>query len=234
MDSILTIAASPANNQVSTAAMYMYLSGIFSGTADPYWPHFVLIGGSIVFGAFVGIGVILEAENRRSFATMLVVVGIAFEAICTLLLFRFDETISGAQQSKIATLEQRLLARSLNDAQKSDIAKRLKEFPPQTIQIIPYWQDKESLDIGNAIADAVIKDDWKIHNPELFTSLVGVVAGVYIRVDGHASDVTKAAAKELGAALNDNDVATTEEEGGNGPPNDPLTEQISMQVGIKP
>lgn len=162
--------------------------------------------------------------RRALFAETLLALGLLF----------VDSWISIGQKEEIIALQKRLAARSLNEEQKTSIASRLKRFPSQTIQIIPYWQDKESLDIANAIAQAVMKDDWKIHNPERYTALLGVIAGVYIRVDKHASEGAKGAAKELAAALNDNDVLATEEEGENGPPNDPLTEQINMQVGIKP
>jgi hypothetical protein len=195
-----------------------------------------LLAGDILATVAVGFGIIWEHGSAavRVVANRLVIGGIILETLCSALLFAYDANVIGRQNDKIIALERRLAARALTEEQKAVIALRLKQFPPQTIQIIPYWQDKESLDIANAIADAVLKDDWKIHNPERFTSLIGVVAGVYIRVDTNASDAAKGAAKELSAALNDNDVAATEQEGDNGPPNDPLTEQISKQVGIKP
>jgi hypothetical protein len=131
-------------------------------------------------------------------------------------------------------LEARLAARSLSDAQKAAITARVIKFLPQSIQIIPYWQDKESLDIANEIAEALVKAHWTIDNPQRYTALVGVIAGVYISVDKRASNDTKSAAQELKTALNEAGVATTEEEGQNSPPNEPVDQRISMQVGIKP
>jgi hypothetical protein len=186
----------------------------------------------------VVVGVYLEGDQfdkktqQRGWRILLR--SLAIDTLFTILIFGTDGWIGSIQRSEIIGLQKRLAARSLTDEQKMSIASRLKQFPPQTIQIIPYWQNKESLDIANAIAETLQKDGWTIHNPERYTALIGVIAGVYISVDKRASEAAKGAAKELARALNDNDVLTTEEEGENGPPNDPLTEQISMQVGIKP
>ncbi|MGB9393033.1 MAG: hypothetical protein WCB70_24010, partial [Xanthobacteraceae bacterium] len=49
------------NSQTSMAAMYSYITQFFSGTLDPFWPHAALIAGSIIGGALVGLGIILEA-----------------------------------------------------------------------------------------------------------------------------------------------------------------------------
>jgi hypothetical protein len=77
------------------------MSQFFGGALDPTWPHAVLIAGSIIGGALVGLGVILEAPKILSIPVAAVFIGIVIEAACTLLLFGFDEGISGAQQSTI-------------------------------------------------------------------------------------------------------------------------------------
>jgi hypothetical protein len=84
--------------------MYSYMSQFFGGALDPTWPHAVLIAGSIVGGALVGLGVILEAPKIISMPVAAVFVGVVIEAACTLLLFGFDEGISSAQQAKIGAL----------------------------------------------------------------------------------------------------------------------------------
>jgi hypothetical protein len=129
--------------------------------------------------------------RRALFAETLFALGLVF----------IDSWISIGQKSEIIELQHRLAARSLSEVQKASIASRLKQFPPQAIQIIPYWQDRESLDIANAIAAALVKDGWTIHNPERYTALIGVVAGVYMSVDKHASDSTKAPGKNWRAPL---------------------------------
>jgi hypothetical protein len=98
------------------------MSQFFGGALDPTWPHIVLIAGTIVGGALVGLGVILEAPKIISIPVAAVFIGGVIEAACTLLLFGFDEGISGSQQSKIIALEARLTARSLTPQQQRAIA----------------------------------------------------------------------------------------------------------------
>jgi hypothetical protein len=70
---------------------------------SPGWPHFWLLTAAFLGSAAVAWGIIREAENVWSLTTLLVVGGVAIEAICTLLLFEFDKGISGAQQSELST-----------------------------------------------------------------------------------------------------------------------------------
>jgi hypothetical protein len=220
--------------------MYTYWSNFFSGVLDPTWPHILLIGGSLVGGALVGLGVILEAHKILSLPTLSVFIGIVLEAICTLLLFGFDEGISSkqqstveAQQEKIIALETKLAARSFSSPQAADIAGRLKPFSPLTFQIIPYWDDKESFELANRI-DVILENiGWKLENPTRFTMLAGVVAGVVVSVDKRASGNARNAAKELASALTANGVDAKEREEED-PTTNPPSERINMSVGIKP
>ena len=137
--------------------MYSYISQFFSGALDPTWPHAILIAGTIIGGALVGLGVILEAPKILSGPVAAVFLGVVIEAACTLLLFQFDEGITGKQKtdieaqqstirdqnSQIIMLEKRLAARSLSDDQMAVIGKRLAKFAPQTFQNIPYWKNKK-------------------------------------------------------------------------------------------
>jgi hypothetical protein len=67
--------------------MCSYISQFFEGGLDPTWPHIVLIAGTIIGGALVGLGVILEASKIFSLPVAAVFVGVVIEAACTLLLF---------------------------------------------------------------------------------------------------------------------------------------------------
>jgi hypothetical protein len=118
----------------------------------------------------------------------------------------------------------------LSDEQGVSIKKKVEKFSGQTFQIIPYWQNKESMAIANRIAEILGAAGWKLHNPEKFTTLVGVVTGVFVSADKGASEGTRRAAKELTSALNDNDIDATKEENDNPTPSD----EIHMKVGIKP
>jgi hypothetical protein len=72
----------------------------------------VLLSISVLSSIAVGVGIILERPKYspavHKVAFWLVVVGIGFEAVCTIFLFVFDEGISNAQQDKIITLETKL------------------------------------------------------------------------------------------------------------------------------
>ena len=91
--------------------MPSYISTFFSGSVDPFWPHFILLGCAIIGGIAVGLGIIMESE-KWSLATILVVIGVATEAVFTIMLFLFDEGISSAQQSRITDLDTQLVART--------------------------------------------------------------------------------------------------------------------------
>lgn len=76
------------------------MSGFFSGTVEPFWPHAALLTIAIAASFAVAAGIVLE-NPKWSLANVLVVGGVAIEAACTLLLFGFDEGISGRQQASI-------------------------------------------------------------------------------------------------------------------------------------
>jgi uncharacterized membrane protein len=95
---------------VSIAAIPTYISSpLLEGTAEPFWPHLVLLAGSVLAGAAVGAGIIFESPEYpvrvHRAAKWFVIVGIIIESICTISLFVFDEAISDRQQEKIIALE---------------------------------------------------------------------------------------------------------------------------------
>jgi hypothetical protein len=103
------------------------MSGFFSGAADPFWPHVLLLAFAIVASFSVAIGIVLESP-RWSVANALVIGGVAMEAVCTLLLFGFDEGISSAQQSKIIALESRFAPRPISPGEIADFMGALTSF----------------------------------------------------------------------------------------------------------
>lgn len=105
--------------------MYPYADQFFGGTLDPTWPHAILVAGSILGGALVGLGVILKALKIFSVPVAAVFVGVVIEAACTLLLFGFDEGASGAQQPQIIAREN---ARHLDDDQQAAFVAAVKPF----------------------------------------------------------------------------------------------------------
>jgi hypothetical protein len=79
---------------------------------------------------------------------------------------------------------------------------------------------------------------WKLEQPPGATAIVGVVTGVKVyadkgssdSADKGSSDSTETAARELVTALSDSDIAATFKDGNNNPP----TNKISIQLGVKP
>jgi hypothetical protein len=112
--------------------MLTYITRFWSGGFEPFWPHVVLLSLSVLASIAVGVGIIFErpkyskAVHRAAF--WLIVGGIGIEAICTIFLFVFDEGISGAQQSTIIALEERLASRWITDDQTTKLVTRLSEF----------------------------------------------------------------------------------------------------------
>jgi hypothetical protein len=99
----------------------MNIGAFFSGGIDPYWPHCILIGVTLLGSAAVTWGLIRESERFWTLTNLLIVGGVIIEAICTILLFGFDEGISNAQQSKIIGLETRIAPRVLTEDQYAAI-----------------------------------------------------------------------------------------------------------------
>ncbi len=106
----------------------MNIGAFFSGGVDPYWPHFALIGVSLLGSAAVTWGLVRDAENFWSLTNLLIIGGVVLEAICTILLFGFDEGISNSQQSKIIALETRLAPRELSPDQQLFVATFIRPF----------------------------------------------------------------------------------------------------------
>jgi hypothetical protein len=117
--------------------MLTYIIALLSGTAAPFWPHFVLISGSVLAGIAVGAGIILEAPEYRTsvhrVAKWLVIAGVTVESLCTVCLFVFDERISSQQQETIISLEKQIAPRQLNDDQSAALAVIFAGFPDQTV-----------------------------------------------------------------------------------------------------
>jgi hypothetical protein len=134
--------------------MVTYVSAFFSGSVDPFWPHFILIGLTVLGGIAVGAGIITESE-KWSVATVLVVIGVATEAIFTIILFRFDEGISLAQQEKIIFLESEIAPRRIDPKDCPDISKSVKSFSGSTVRVATYALDIDGALLGWQIADCL-------------------------------------------------------------------------------
>src|ERR1041385_5076163 len=112
--------------------MLSYFDALWSGTAEPFWPHVILISLSILAAFTVAAGILYErprySEAIHRAATWLVLGGVAAESLCTLLLFVVDERISDAQLSKIIALETRLAPSVISDDEQQRMVKLLKPY----------------------------------------------------------------------------------------------------------
>jgi hypothetical protein len=144
------------------------VSGFFSGSFDSTWPHATLLTMAIVASFAVGIGIVLE-NPKWSLANVLVIGGVALEAVCTLLLFGFDEGISNAQQSKIERQNTEIIALRKNSIPRSiDVsafAERLAGAPPSDLEIryVRSCIDCESLSFW--LSEALKKAHWPVDAP---------------------------------------------------------------------
>lgn len=211
------------------------MSGFFSGAADPFWPHVLLLAFAILASFAVAIGIVLESPHW-SIANALVIGGVALEAVCTLLLFGFDEGISSAQQAKIVTLETRLVSRSLIDEQFNDIVEQLKPLSGQHFDILTYWKNPEALAITNRVYEALGKAGWIYDKPENGEFILGVETGVSVAFDKRDESAVKAA-KRFVTVLLQNELYASEDQqsAANAPPdNVPISSKLTITVGIKP
>lgn len=126
--------------------MLIYLSSVLAGTADPLWPHIILLSVSIIAAFTVGAGILFESPKYSAaiqrLATWLVLGGIAVESLCTVFLFVFDERISGAQQSKIIALETEIAPRRILPTDCQEIAESMRSQSGR-VEIDSYAADLE-------------------------------------------------------------------------------------------
>jgi hypothetical protein len=97
------------------AAIVIYIRALLSGGEDLFWPHAVLITGSVLAGIAVGAGIIFEGVEYSAkvhrVAKWLVIGGVAVESTCTVILFAIDEALATSQQAKIIALETEMAPR---------------------------------------------------------------------------------------------------------------------------
>jgi hypothetical protein len=153
------------------AAICAYISAIWAGAEDPVWPHLVLIPLSVFAGIAVGAGIVFEApkysEKAHKRAFWAVVLGIAIESLCTVLLFVVDERISAAQQStielqqsKIIELETKLAPRELSSTQRESVAAAIKSFSGMHVDFA-MDQSLESMNLLDEVEGAILSAGWE-------------------------------------------------------------------------
>ncbi len=144
--------------------MLAYINAALSGTADPFWPHLVLLSVSTIAGAAVGAGIVFEAPRFsptvHKIAMWSVIIGVIAESASSIILFTFDEGISGAQQAKIIALETRLAPRTLTDSQQNAIAQAVEKFAGTPCDF-SFPMDIEPISFAWHIKEALVKAGWR-------------------------------------------------------------------------
>lgn len=211
------------------AAISSFFANFVSGALPFVQTHAILLGCAISGDILVAVGIIIESwppKNRKELAALIFVFGgVIMSALFTVALFVFDEGISGVQKSKIATLDARLAARVLSNAQISELRKTLEPFGSHTFTMNTYWDANEPLSITRQIGnDVLLADGWQFVRPTGY--LIGVIVGiqVYKPKDDPGGE---AAAKALVAGLDDAGIDASLR------PNAGIA-HIDIEVGIKP
>jgi hypothetical protein len=216
----------------TAAAMLAYLRDFLSGTADPFWPHVILLSVSVLASFAVGAGIIFESPKYSDFvhrvAVGLVIAGVVVEAACTIFLFVFDEGISGTQQSKIIVLETRLAPRTLPDPEVAEIVAKLKQFGGQEFTIGTF--DGEAASLARRLRVVLEKADWKWFDPaNQMMPLAGTI-GIQVWAWSQGS---RNAAGPLVDALNGKAIEAKLLPADRGPPAVDDSKQIEIIVGSK-
>jgi hypothetical protein len=201
------------------AAICAYISAVWAGAEDPVWPHLVLIPASVLAGIAVGAGIVFEAPKyspkTHNRAFLAVVLGIAIESLCTVLLFVVDERISNAQQStieaqriKIIALENRLAPRSIDHNERAAISELLRKYEGQEFQGAIASSIADGRSVWEPLHSALLAAHWVFVPPSSMgfgnppaAVPIAPEPGVVIFVPPESSGQTKDAGIALANAL---------------------------------
>ncbi|MGH7075198.1 MAG: hypothetical protein ACREFD_13475, partial [Stellaceae bacterium] len=137
-------------------------------TAARFWRD---VGNDVLLGG-IGAEIVLDIlwpEKRRERLKKIVIVLVGLVVIGGIWLERtsgdrvdnLSNDIQEAQRSKIISLDERLAARRITDRQEAELTKDMRPFSGQVFIPFGYFEDKESWDIINQIAQALIAARWK-------------------------------------------------------------------------
>jgi hypothetical protein len=145
------------------------------------------------------------------------------------------KTALGKQQERAANaesalleLQQRLADRTLTDAQLNEVVESLKPFSGQEFDMTPFWDNKESVSIGNRIVFALEKSGWAFIKPEYQRAILGGLVGIKVIVDPTSGAKTKKAADSLVSTLSRQGLATMKDTEKLTPHN-----KVQIEVGTK-
>ena len=92
--------------------MPITILGVVITNHTAFLVHVYLLSGDVLATIAVGAGIVWEhgSPDTRRVADRLVIWGVVAETLCSIALFSFDETISGAQQATIEAQQSKIIA----------------------------------------------------------------------------------------------------------------------------
>jgi outer membrane murein-binding lipoprotein Lpp len=133
-------------------------------------------------------------------------------------------------ERETARLTHRFADRFLTDAQVAVIANKVKPFVGQEVEIVPYWDNGESVAIANRILAALNLARWSYIKPDRWVALLGGITGVVVNVHPETDARVKQAAGVLVSALNEQGIeARLKDKSDPGHPD----KRITLTVGAK-
>jgi hypothetical protein len=141
-----------------------YFSAFQHGDLEPTFTHMWLLAGAIIGSLIVAGGIALEShwpitrmKRREIVGLTFVFFGVGLEALFTLALFIFDEGISGAQQSTIASQQSEIISLEKETAKaRSDAGIAIARASELDIKAASLNKEAEELRAKNITLEAEI------------------------------------------------------------------------------
>jgi len=137
---------------------------------------------------------------------------------------------SAEAKQESTSVSVKLADRTLTDLQISLIAGRLARYAGQEVEIVAYWENKESVGIADRILTGLIKARWIYIPPQSRVLEAAGVNGVLVWSHPSADVSTKEAVAALISALNEQSI---DAEARFQNPNNPKTNRITLDIGAK-
>jgi len=130
-----------------------------------FFIHVYLLDGDVLATIAVGFGIVWESAeyptSMHLIARQLVLWSVITETVCSVALFTFDEGISGAQQSKIIALEERLAPRFISVPARNRIVDEMKQFSGQEFDGFIASDVPDAWDIWREVGLSLDLAGWK-------------------------------------------------------------------------
>ena len=193
--------------------------------------------------SFFDIGTVILLFLTFAFGAGVLVTGSIINSRQDKQLRQFDKDLTdaktelGKQQERAALAERSLLQlkeslkdRELSDAQFDALVESLKPFAGQEFDVIAFWDNAESVSIGNRVVSALRKSGWIRIDPGYHAAFLGGLVGIKVTVEQNSDAKTKKAANLLALSLSKQGLATIENEEET---INPRQNKIQIEVGTK-